>query len=73
MQDTLENAFESAKNGVTFLFCQKASDNPCKGTITLCINVKQTTGWGLQYVFSYNNILHRSIENKVFSEWKAIK
>lgn len=70
---SLENIFVEAQKGVSFWGVQNSSDNPRKNIMTVCLNYKATTDWGMQYLFSASLIYYREKRNGTFSDWVQIK
>ena len=52
---------------------QNSSDNPRKNIMTVCLNYKAATDWGMQYLFSASLIYYREKRNGTFSDWVQIK
>ena len=70
---SLENIFVEAQKGVSFWGVQNSSDNPRKNIMTVCLNYKAATDWGMQYLFSASLIYYREKRNGTFSDWVQIK
>ena len=70
---SLENIFVEAQKGVSFWGVQNSSDNPRKNIMTVCLNYKAATDWGMQYLFSASLIYYREKRNGTFSNWVQIK
>nr|DAV18129.1 MAG TPA: protein of unknown function (DUF3950) [Caudoviricetes sp.] len=41
--------------------------------MTVCLNYKAATDWGMQYLFSASLIYYREKRNGTFSNWVQIK
>lgn len=71
--NSLENYMKSAPAGVLFCGCQEAIDNPRKGSMSICMTfVNEEHKWGMQHLFSYEQIHWRTMSNGVVNEWKRI-
>ena len=70
---SLENIFVEAQKDVSFWGVQNSSDNPRKNIMTVCLNYKAATDWGMQYLFSASLIYYREKRNGTFSDWVQIK
>lgn len=67
--NSLENYMKNAPAGVSFCDCQMADDNPKKGSMSICMTfVSEGSAWGLQYLFSYEQIHFRTMANGITDE-----
>ena len=70
---SLEEYIKTAPYGISLCDCQIAKDNPAKGQMSICLSyVDEQHKWALQYVFSYNKIFYRVMNNLVFNDWDKI-
>lgn len=70
---SLEEYIKTAPYGISLCDCQIAKDNPTKGQMSICLSyVDEQHKWALQYVFSYNKIFYRVMNNLVFNDWAKI-
>lgn len=71
--NSLENYIKNAPIGVSFCGCQSADDNPRKDSMTICMTfVNENHAWGMQYLFSYEYIYWRVMNNGVMDEWNKM-
>lgn len=71
--NSLENYMKNAPIGVSFCDCQKADDNPDKGTMSICMTfVNDDHSWGVQYLFVYESIRYRTMSNGAVDKWRRI-
>lgn len=71
--NSLENYMKNAPAGVSFCDCQMADDNPKKGSMSICMTfVSEGSAWGLQYLFSYEQIHFRTMANGITDEWERM-
>ena len=65
---------KNAPAGVSFCDCQRADDNPAKGSMSMRMTLvsDDSHAWAMQYLFSYTRIYYRVMSDGTVEGWKKI-